>query len=445
MIASTGLLLAASLAVSAGSTRVDPSDTAVVYKGRVDSTNRSAPILSWSGSGATLRFSGTSCQVVLAGKGVWWRVDVDGVERAPLRDAGTSSDTTYTLATGLAAGPHTVELTKRTEASSGSARLKGFLVDGVALPPIPRPLRRLQLVGNSITCGYGDLDSSRDHHFSLETEDFTRTYGALTARAFGAEIHGICVSGIGVYRNGDSSLTRTMPERWESSAAFGSTSSWSHANWQPDAVVIDLGTNDFAYIPFPDSTAFQDKFFAFLERIRQVHPKTAVVLLDGPMLSDGFPGFSDGTPGRALSRVRAHMASLAARQKGRGFASVSTLSLTPQSEAVGYGGDWHPNRVQHALNAKELVAHLSRVLGWDTTKTVGIAAARPLVARAAIRREGDGWAWEDPSPVCAWIVSDTRGRTVARGTGARVEGLRHAAGHPLWIRRSDGDEAQPLP
>lgn len=80
---------------------------------------------------------------------------------------------------------------------------KGLYVDeGKELAPAPvLPRRRIEFIGNSITCGYGIESEDRDAPFTYNTENHYYTYAALTARALQAQHLVVARSGIGVYRN----------------------------------------------------------------------------------------------------------------------------------------------------------------------------------------------------------------------------------------------------
>ena len=92
------------------------------------------------------------------------------------------------LASGLPAGEHLVELYRRTEANQGESQFLGFdFGEGALLAPPPRAERRIELVGDSITAGYGNEGADMSCPFSPDTENHYLTYGALAARQLGAE------------------------------------------------------------------------------------------------------------------------------------------------------------------------------------------------------------------------------------------------------------------
>lgn len=365
----TVLILFLSHGALAGEVRLPAGSPSLRYAGRIKHGDAGHAYLIWSGSSVTVAFKGTGCKAVLASPGSGYRILVDGREQGVLMPAG-SADTLHVLAQGLTDAEHSVTLFKRTEVSVGIGVFRGFIVEGVVLPPPPAPVRRIEFIGNSITCGYGALDSLKEHAFKSATEDHWVTYAALSARAFGAEHHAICWSGKGLFRNNTGDTLKTMPKLWELTDPTFPGDYWNFA-WKPDVVVIDLGTNDFFLAPPPDSAAFVDTYVRFLAAIRGKYPKVPVVLLDGPMLSDYFPSDAAGKPVPSLSLNRKYLRAIAAKAESAQASPTTTLSLTPNSASVGYGADWHPNQKQHLLNARELVAHLSKQMGWTEVVRIG--------------------------------------------------------------------------
>ena len=347
----------------AGPTTIGPFDPSVRILGRFDSTSAGA-VLSWPGTGAQIAFEGKSCQVRIGSTGAVVGVVVDGLAAADLKLVAPANDTLVSVAANLKPGRHVVELVKKTEPMVGVATLKGFVVDGKG-STLPQPAtRRIEFVGNSITCGYGVLDSVKEHHFSAETEDFTATFAALSAKALGADLQVVAYSGKGLLRNYEGDNGPVVPALYSQSIYSETPKPWHFARWTPDVVVIDLGTNDFSRAPLPDSSAWESAWMAFLETIRKARGNVPVVLVNGPMLSDYWPNDANGKPLPSLTKVRRHLRNVAAQAKAKGFASVTVLDLAPNSPERGYGADWHPNRAQQALNGQELTAHLKKTLGW---------------------------------------------------------------------------------
>jgi len=135
----------------------------VRWFGRVDTTNPDQPRFSWSGTGFIARFNGTSlaAQLTISGSSQIFKAVVDDAPQAAM--TGTAGQATYMLASGLPAGVHTVELYRQTEGPQGETRLMGLMVgDGALMDPPPGCDRLIEVIGDSITCGYGDLGTLAD-------------------------------------------------------------------------------------------------------------------------------------------------------------------------------------------------------------------------------------------------------------------------------------------
>lgn len=105
------------------------------------------------------------------------------------------------LAEGLAPGPHTVTVQKRTEAEQGRTTLYGIEADGALLDLPPAPSRLIEFIGDSHTCGYGTEGKTASEPFTPETENCDLAWGCIVARCFDADYVLTAHSGQGVVRN----------------------------------------------------------------------------------------------------------------------------------------------------------------------------------------------------------------------------------------------------
>lgn len=113
------------------------------------------------------------------------------------------SDSIVTLASALNDTVHTVTIMNVIEAFHRQPEFKGFLLDkgkNLVFPP-NLPQRKIEFIGNSITCGYGIESVEASDPFTEETENHYYTYAAITARNLYAQHFAIARSGIGIYRN----------------------------------------------------------------------------------------------------------------------------------------------------------------------------------------------------------------------------------------------------
>jgi hypothetical protein len=316
--------------------------------GRVDTSDAAGPRFAWSGSGFVARFSGTGLAARLDNAGTFvFKAVVDGVAQPALEAAG--GEETMSLAAGLAAGTHTLALYRQTEGAFGDSRLVGVdLAGGALADPPPAPGRLIGVVGASVSCGYGDLGTS-PCSFSFPTESHWDAYESVAARAVGAELEVVAISGRGMYRNSDGTTTDTMPMLYDRTLPDGAAGSWDFHS-APQAVVINLGKNDFA--TGDPGMPFVDAYTAFARRLRQLYPGALVVGATGPNLGDA-----------AHAQQVAYVKMVIATRHTDGDDNLALLDWPEQTDAE-LGCDGHPNAAKNATMGAALAALLSARLGW---------------------------------------------------------------------------------
>jgi lysophospholipase L1-like esterase len=359
------------------------NDSKIRIIARADLTDPTRPTFSWSGSAVQFSFTGTAAKIHLYANGSVFNVFIDGNDSLPTNvlDLTNSADTLHVVAEGLTPGSHQITVYKRTEAQYGEAVFSGIEVQGT-LDPLPAAkTRRIEFIGNSITCGYGNLVDDPTHIYSWDilTEDHSITYAALTARTLNAEEHAVCVSGRGIFRNNDNSEEGTLPTLYPLTS-YTSTVTWDFSRWTADVVVVNLGTNDF-YKGIPDSTLFVNASVAFVKDIRTQYPLAQIIMVDGPMLSDYFPNasaedmaalpaeyFKLGTNGvytfKSQTVCKRFLTAAQASLIAQGYTGIERLSIPAQSAQLSFGADWHPSKKQHALMARLLTEKIQGLTGW---------------------------------------------------------------------------------
>jgi hypothetical protein len=288
--------------------------------------------------------------VHLNGSANYFESVVDG-QAKKVQYAG--GDLTLALATGLAAGEHEVRLSRITEAFFQPVQFLGFSFgSGALLAPPPAPSRRIEVVGDSITAGYGNEGTSSSCSFSADTENHYLTYEAISARDLGADLVTIAWSGIGMYRNsgGDTASPR-MPERYLLTMPDFPNTAWNFANYVPHGVVINLGTNDFS--TGDPGQPFVDAYVGFVTDMRGRYPNALIYLATSPMLGD---------PDHTTQRTR--LQAVIDRRGTQGDSRLKLLEFATQNSADGLGCDWHPNLVTHQKMATAMTAALRADLGW---------------------------------------------------------------------------------
>ena len=349
-----GLLATGAAKYAASPVEVAITRATVRTMGRFDFRDGAGPRSQWSAGAITLRFQGTdiSAKIRDSGGADYLQIVIDG---KPTRVLPLQKDEhLYSIGEGLPNAPHTLTLFKRTEAFVGIVHYTGFQLNagGKMLPPPAPSKHRLEVIGDSISCGYGNEGANQNEHFAPATENAYMTYGAIAARKFNADYTCMAWSGKKMWPD------NAIPEIYDRALPTDPGSSWDFSQQIPDAVLINLATNDFGK-ENPDEKGWTEAYKAFLARVRKNYPEAHLYCAIGSMMNDSYPAGH-----RALSTVRAYLLKVVADTRAAGDPNVSVLEFTPQDAKNGLGADYHPNVKTHEIMAEKLVEALARDLKW---------------------------------------------------------------------------------
>ncbi len=319
----------------------------------------------WSGFTIKAKFQGSVCKLMMKDEPTsgtsgnnHFKVIIDGKERDVLKLSSTKE--VYTLAKGLGEGSHTLELVKRTEGSIGNCLFKGIgLASGKKLLPwTEKAALKIELIGNSITCGYGIEGEDEWCGFSDSTEDASKSFASIASQKLNAEASLVAYSGRGLVRNfaGDTK-DPVIPQLYDFAFPH-SPKDWDFGKWTPDLVVIHLGTNDF-YMGSPERSAWVKAYVAFVQRIHKKYPKAKFVLLTGIMLSD------DWSKDKALTNINSYVKETVQKLQAQGIACHHIQLTTMDPDRLGC--DYHPNAEQQRINGLELAQKI-KALGIIANK-----------------------------------------------------------------------------
>lgn len=324
-----------------------------LFIGRFDTSDPAGPKFAWSATTIKANFQGTGISVKMKSSGDnWFNVIIDGVVKTPV-NIPSGANSTFTLASGLTNGKHTLEFVKRTECSVGDTQFLGFTVaDGTLLaPPVPSS-KRIEVIGDSITCGYGNEGKDQYQSFTTKNENAYMAYGSIAARLLGADCITECWSGKGAYRNYGGGGGDLMPDVYSQILPYSKTPTWDYKAWTPDAVVINICTNDFS-TGTPDRTAFSAAYSKFADQIRSQYPNAHIYCAVGPMLN-----------GEGLAAAEYCLTSYVTKKKSAGDTKIHYIEFPVQDQANGLGEDWHPSIKTHQLMANQLSSQIKTDLGW---------------------------------------------------------------------------------
>lgn len=407
------------------------ADAALKFVGRFDLRDPANVRFDWSGNEIVARFEGPqiSMRMKAAQSDVLFSATLDG--GAPIEvqvfapKGGVTVPEAYLLFEGIGPGPHELVLHRDTEAQSGPSIFQGFdYGGGRLLPPIPRN-RRIELIGDSITCGYGSEGQNATCPFDVEvrrsgdcssienktceivrvplTENNYYAYGSIVGRQFDADVTTLCWSGKGVERNyrepvaaGVDART-TIPMYWRERTVGGLplapavlppdadpanfAPAWDFAA-DPDyqVVLINLGTNDFTRDVLinnqgnrpgdkgvgdnvPDGDIDRLRFRdVFAGFVGEVRAKRP----NAHIFIAVPPMITEQFP---LDNARADLTniirSIAADFEARGDGKVYGMELVEQGTRYGLGCDYHPNKLVHEIMANQVAGAIRTKTCWD--------------------------------------------------------------------------------
>jgi len=346
---------------------IRPTDKHIQYTGRISFTHPERPAWNYPGVQIIAAFEGTSLRMMTKPKSGYFMAQID--QATPFKVAFRSeSDSVVTLATALPDGRHTVRLMYILEGYELYPEFWGFVLDeGKSLVEAPAlPDRKIEFIGNSITCGYGNEGTDRNEHFDYATENHYYSYASIVARTLNAQHWVVARSGIGAYRNYGEAKTGSprscMPVQYEytgyaydlrlrDEASF-LREKWDFSRYQPNVVCINLGTNDLSTNNY-DVALLKQGYQKLLQLVRAHNPKAKIVFLCGSMLN-----------GKELAIAKQLLDEVKTEANKAGDKEVYRFDFTPQAGDLGYGNDWHPSLLQHEKMAAELAAYLRALMHW---------------------------------------------------------------------------------
>jgi lysophospholipase L1-like esterase len=255
---------------------------------------------------------------------------------------------------------HVVRIVKYTESYYAATGIRNITLEKedreVESEPTKKRKHFVQIIGDSITCGYGVEASGAEESFCTATENPFKAYAVKACRELKYDYELVSRSGIGIVsiytgdgvKNTDDFL---MPELYPYKDRFlarknGKEPEEYEFKRKPDLIVINLGTNDYSYTKDDPIRIeeFKDKYFEFVKTIRHMCPTAKITLAVGIMGQELFPAIKE----------------VAEKMKDYGTHKVEALLFPAQEgEIDGYGADWHPSEVTQAKEAEVFKNYLT--------------------------------------------------------------------------------------
>lgn len=319
------------------------------YVGRIDFSNAKQPRFWSPGVYIKAKFKGSACILLINDQELWGKnhnyLEIV-IDDKPTRIQTVAKTNEIKIAAGLENIEHTLVICKNTESNIGYLEFIGLKC--AALLPLPaKPVRKIEFIGNSITCGTGSDQSEipcgkgvwHDQHNAY------LSYGPTTARALNAQWSLAAVSGIGLIHS-CCGMNIIMPPIFNKIDLSGDSLPWNFSNYVPDVVTVCLGQNDGKQ----DSLKFCSAYLKFIGDLRGHYPLTQIILVTSPMgdklLTAMLKNYLSGIQ-HALEKL--------------GDKKVTTYFYSKQYHN---GCDGHPDIAEHQQIAHELSTFIKKKMKW---------------------------------------------------------------------------------
>lgn len=345
------------------------TDKMIKAEGRV-LTDKNIRYLNWSGSNISFSFTGKKAEATLVSDAgafgdtqlAQLQVFVDG--EAAKRFRLEEKEQKVVLYEAESAKTVTIKLMKLSEAAFSYCGIKEIETDADELLPVNcTKTRKIEIIGDSITCGYGVEAGNELEHFTTDTENPTKSYSLLLANALNAEVNLVCWSGNGLISHyvdpeaTEPSLGMLMPEIYNytdlslSKRLYGEDESkwekWNFESYEPELIFINLGTNDCSWCReiAERNEEFKATYMEFLKNIRKNNKNAKIVSMLGMM---------DTRLAKALPEA------VEAYRNESGDRQVFYLELPLQLPDIdGYGADYHPSPSTHVKTRDYILSKLN--------------------------------------------------------------------------------------
>lgn len=251
-------------------------------------------------------------------------------------------------------------------------QIHALKVDGQLLP-VSRLPYKLEFIGDSITSGEGLIGAREEEDWIPMFFSSAYGYPMLTAEACGAEYRAVSQSGWGVLSSWDNNPYNVLPRVYtqicgplegEANGALGAYEENDFAAWQPDVVVVNLGTNDGGALnqpPWQDPATGESFRQARDAKGRESFQNAAVNFLK--LLRAKNPGayllWAYGMLGREMA---ASIREAVARYQVETGDRRAAFLLLPDTTEETFGSRQHSGKAAHAQAAAVLSDSIQSIL-----------------------------------------------------------------------------------
>ena len=279
-------------------------------------------------------------------------------------------DTFYTkqtlkIASGLEAGEHTIAVSKSVDSKNGGLYIYSASFNG-KLTNTAEKTRKIQFVGDSITSGFGVVTKSYDPLGIVTDGVYTDktysyySYANVVADTLDADYYS--VSNGGWYFSSSESAdieNKSITRIYDEQSMLIELGAYDHSVWQPDVVVINLGTND-ATLKDADGNLvvtaeqYMTDVAVMIDQVRAANPNAKIIWAYGAM-GDTSNMPEGGLEDWIIAAIESYNAD-----------KEAAMQVTYVTLPTYQNGLWsHPNVDGQQAIGEALASEIAALMGWN--------------------------------------------------------------------------------
>jgi len=252
--------------------------------------------------------------------------------------------------------------------------IRGIYTDG-EIRKLPSKSCRIEFIGDSISSGEGTYGAHYDMDWIPMYMSSSRHYANIIEKELNAEVRIISQGGWGVYCGWDGDTSHNIPSVYDKvcglaygdfNEGLGASEIYEPEEWMPDAVIINLGTNDMNAFDMPTfydvrtgtynvmkkgpdgkpdkehAAIIRNAAKGFMAQIRRLYPSSHILWVYGMM-------------GQRLSGC---LEAAVKEYKAESGDDNTAFLLLPDTEGDGFGSREHPGFLSHEKAAAVMIGYL---------------------------------------------------------------------------------------
>lgn len=252
------------------------------------------------------------------------------------------------MAENLELKTHSFKLLRLSEARLGNVALTRLELEGELLSVPLKAEKFIEIIGDSITCGYGNLVPAtvkKPASTYTSSQDASKAYSYLAVTELGVDYSITSRSGIAALYGYDYDPSKAAEfDNFLNSYNMQCRYRDPNVKYQPkrksDIIVINIGSNDVWSCKAPSPEALSRSIADLALLAKEKSPKAVVVFMTG--------GIFDGRDGVVTEAAKM----LGGEEKG--------FFVCPNTSGYYDGGNGHPSVAQHRIMADELIAFIKK-------------------------------------------------------------------------------------